>query len=219
MNTAFMNLPEEKKNRIIQVCVEEFARHGYKNASTNTITSRADISKGILFHYFKNKKNLYLFVVEHSIDFIFGRIMKDTKSLEDDSVDFFENVKSFIIRKLEMAVLYPHEYQIIMTAVYQPPPSLKDELMQLIMSKRETMEPVNTQYIFQFLKDDMLVDGLPRDKAIEITMALFEYLGNKYGEFYKEHPDELTKKPDALLEDLDLYIHVLKHGIYKTPEK
>ncbi len=213
-----MNLPEEKKNRIIHVCVEEFAEQGYKNASTNTITSRADISKGILFHYFKNKKNLYLFIVEHSIDFLFGKIMGKTKFPEDDSVDFFENVKRFVIRKLEMAVLYPHEYQIVITAVYQPPPSLKDELMELIMTKRETMEPINTRYIFQFLKDERLADGLPRDKAIEITMALFEYLGNKYGKLYKEQPDQLTENPDALMEDLDVYISVLKNGIYKTPE-
>ena len=48
---------EEKKQKIYQAALEEFVEHGYQNASTNRITQRAGISKGLLFHYFKNKKN------------------------------------------------------------------------------------------------------------------------------------------------------------------
>lgn len=50
LNSAFYKLPEEKRNLIINISIEEFANNGYDNTSTDIITSRADISKGILFH-------------------------------------------------------------------------------------------------------------------------------------------------------------------------
>ncbi|HWQ73907.1 MAG TPA: TetR/AcrR family transcriptional regulator, partial [Syntrophomonas sp.] len=70
MYETFEKLPDGKKEQIIQVCIEEFVENGYKNASTNTIVKRLGISKGLLFLYFKNKKQLYLYLAEHLIKII-----------------------------------------------------------------------------------------------------------------------------------------------------
>ncbi|HWQ80520.1 MAG TPA: TetR/AcrR family transcriptional regulator, partial [Anaerovoracaceae bacterium] len=61
---TFEKLSESRQEQILQVCMEEFIEKGYDNASTNTIVKRLGISKGLLFLYFKNKKNLYLYIVE-----------------------------------------------------------------------------------------------------------------------------------------------------------
>ena len=37
----------------------------YKKASTDLIAYKAGVSKGLLFYYFQNKKDLYLTVFEH----------------------------------------------------------------------------------------------------------------------------------------------------------
>ena len=50
MYESFENLPEDKKKRIIEASIEEFAKKGYEKASTNNIVKTAGISKGILFH-------------------------------------------------------------------------------------------------------------------------------------------------------------------------
>ena len=60
-----MSLSEEKQQRILNAALKEFAQKGYKNASTNQIVKEADISKGLLFHYFKNKKQLFLFLYDY----------------------------------------------------------------------------------------------------------------------------------------------------------
>jgi AcrR family transcriptional regulator len=60
MNYELLNkLPDEKRKRIISISMEEFLNNGYSGASTNTITSKAGISKGLLFHYFGSKKELF----------------------------------------------------------------------------------------------------------------------------------------------------------------
>ena len=52
----FNELPEDKKQRITQAALEEFAANRFDNASTNTIVKNCDISKGSLFKYFENKE-------------------------------------------------------------------------------------------------------------------------------------------------------------------
>lgn len=60
MNEMFFRLPEEKQQRIINAGIEVFSSHEYKRASTDEIARKACISKGLLFHYFHNKKSLSL---------------------------------------------------------------------------------------------------------------------------------------------------------------
>ena len=36
--------------------------------ATNEIVKEADISKGLLFHYFKNKKGLFLYLYDYCIE-------------------------------------------------------------------------------------------------------------------------------------------------------
>ena len=49
---TFLNLPEEKRNTIINIAIEEFAEYGLENASTNRIVAKSGISKGSFYQYF-----------------------------------------------------------------------------------------------------------------------------------------------------------------------
>jgi AcrR family transcriptional regulator len=62
--TTFSNLPPEKQEKIVAAAVREFARHGYKKASINTIVRDAGIAKGSLYQYFHNKEVLFVFIFE-----------------------------------------------------------------------------------------------------------------------------------------------------------
>lgn len=60
MAEPYRQLPAEKRRRILDAALEEFAKKDYKSASTDDIAARAGISKGLLFYYFKNKQSLDL---------------------------------------------------------------------------------------------------------------------------------------------------------------
>mgnify|MGYP002539826609 CR=1 FL=1 len=58
-------MKREEKNalsrqRILDAAMEEFSRNGYDGASLNTVCAEKGISKGIIYHYFKDKDELYL---------------------------------------------------------------------------------------------------------------------------------------------------------------
>ncbi len=65
MTELFSRIPEEKRNRVIEAAINEFATYGYMNANTNKIARQAGISIGSLFQYFENKEDLFLTTVKH----------------------------------------------------------------------------------------------------------------------------------------------------------
>lgn len=61
----------EKKNKIIQAGYQVFAETGYHNASTPMIAKRAGVSTGILYSYFKDKRDVLLHVLHIYIDNVY----------------------------------------------------------------------------------------------------------------------------------------------------
>lgn len=61
MNEHFFALPGEKQQRIINAGYRVFGASSYQKSPVSEIAAEAGISKALLFHYFQNKKALYLF--------------------------------------------------------------------------------------------------------------------------------------------------------------
>ena len=53
MNGKFFDLKKDKQDRMISAALKVFAINGYRHASTDDIVKEANISKGLLFHYFE----------------------------------------------------------------------------------------------------------------------------------------------------------------------
>lgn len=67
MNEKFFALPKEKQQKIINAGFHVFSKNSYKKSPMSEIAQAAGISKSLLFHYFHNKKELYLFLWEISL--------------------------------------------------------------------------------------------------------------------------------------------------------
>lgn len=85
MTEKFKRLEQGKREKIINAAMAEFALRGYEKASTNEIVKKAGISKGLLFHYFRNKKQLFLFLFDYGIeifaDEIYSKFDKNERRL------------------------------------------------------------------------------------------------------------------------------------------
>lgn len=49
----------EQRGRILSIALAEFVQHGFNGASTRTITKKAGVSSGLLFHYFPSKEAVF----------------------------------------------------------------------------------------------------------------------------------------------------------------
>lgn len=71
---TFHNLPEEKRRKIVNAAIEEFAEYGLENASTNRIVANSGIAKGSFYQYFEDKQDVFMYLL---------------KVIEQEKKDFF----------------------------------------------------------------------------------------------------------------------------------
>lgn len=195
MNIAFDNLPEDKKNKIIQSALNEFAVKGYERASTNTIVENAEISKGLLFYYFKSKKGLYIYLINYVIPIMYQKFYENA---DMNITDFFERLKNWQVAKLTLFEKLPLETKFLIKAFTDIPKEIKDEI-SLIYGKY-------TQNGFKMIFDNIDYSNFRKDidrqKAINTIIWTLENYGNKY---MKENLDEqgnLVIKKDVILKDI-----------------
>ena len=60
----FAKLPVHQQQTIVQAALDEFAAHGFRDASLNRIIETAGISKGSLYYYFDDKSDLFAYVAQ-----------------------------------------------------------------------------------------------------------------------------------------------------------
>lgn len=61
---TFLNLSEDKRNKIIRAAIDEFSTSNIDKASINKIVKSANISRGSFYTYFKNKYDLLDYLIK-----------------------------------------------------------------------------------------------------------------------------------------------------------
>src|SRR5262249_53096853 len=60
--------PERTRERILQSAMQEFSRTGLDGARVDEIARRSGANKRLIYHYFGNKRELFLAVLERAYD-------------------------------------------------------------------------------------------------------------------------------------------------------
>ena len=68
MAKAIKRNPERTKELIHKAALAEFADVGYGGARGDMIAERAGVNKRMLYHYFGNKDDLFLYVLERAYE-------------------------------------------------------------------------------------------------------------------------------------------------------
>ncbi|HWI62243.1 MAG TPA: TetR/AcrR family transcriptional regulator [Symbiobacteriaceae bacterium] len=61
---TFFNLPEPKRQAIIDIAIDEFAENDFAHASISRMVAKAGIAKGSFYQYFADKEDLYLHLIQ-----------------------------------------------------------------------------------------------------------------------------------------------------------
>ncbi|HEX2946857.1 MAG TPA: TetR/AcrR family transcriptional regulator [Clostridia bacterium] len=205
---VFEKLPEEKKEKIIRACMEVFAEKGFEGASTNEIVQKAGISKGILFHYFGNKKDLFLYILDKTLD----KAVNELNSYLDPlPSDIFERIAITGMMKLKMALEQPLVYKLIYITFVNTPDSLK----AAVQERYKKLYDIALPMIYNGIDYSRVRDGVDPQKAIEVLVLFMEGFQAQYLEAYKNLTAEQSLLLlDKLKSDSIEYMEILKKGIY-----
>lgn len=127
MNERFYTLPPEKQQRIINAGFRVFSQNSYRKSPMQEIADAAGISKSLLFHYFRNKKELYLFLWDKAAEITTEHL---TKSRCYESTDLFEMMERGMYAKIQMMCRYPDMAAFAMKAFYEKEPAVYEEIQR-----------------------------------------------------------------------------------------
>ena len=206
MISKFLNLEPEKRERIINAATNEFAQKGFKNASTNEIVKEAGISKGLIFHYFKNKKQLYLFLYDYLMEIM---IEEYFQKLWLDEKDFLEKMRMASLTKLELFRKYPLIFKFFLTAYSETDAEVKNE----VADRMQKLMEANLPRVYDNVDLSNVRDGVDHQKAMNlIVWALEGYANSKIPQFKAMDEKEFSD----MVTELATYLEILRQCFYKS---
>lgn len=207
ISAKFESLDEEKQRRILKAALDEFAENDYEQASTNRIVKNAEIGKGMLFYYFKNKQELYDYLVDYSLTLV----MDDYLNLIDEKEpDFIERYKQAAKVKIAAYVENPSVFNFLGTLMLKPNLELRADLM----ARFGKLQEVGYAKLYRGIDKNLFRDDIDAEKAFQLIRWSIEGYQN-----------ELTlklegqKMPSVNLEpywqEFYVYLDILKKSFYK----
>jgi len=207
MFSKFLNIKVEKQEYILNAAMKEFSQKGFEDASTNEIVKEANISKGLLFHYFKNKKNLFIFLYNYCMDIYINEFYK---KIDIDETDIFVKLDQSRVIKLELLIRYPQLFVFIEVAYKEKSNSVKGDI-EIINAELTTSSYAK---VFANVDASKFKDGLNIEKCINIIIWTADGLA---AQLLKKDKILTLNKEDyqKAFDEADVYMDILKNCFYK----
>lgn len=212
---TFSNLPEDKRQRIIDCAVEEFAQHDYASASISKIVAKAGIAKGSLYQYFTDKSELYSYLLDVASQKKAEMMAKAFR--QENQLPFFESLLALFSVMANFELQYPKLAKIGYKATSGKSP-LPEDL--IIKGKRTTI-----QYFVNLINQGKASGEIRPEIDAEIAAFIFvsalSEMGNYVAAYSSSDATSLNPEkptPAQLAEIEKLYqqvIMILKNGIAK----
>lgn len=207
MFAKFQSLNPEKQDRILNAAMKEFARKGYANASTNEIVKEAEISKGLLFHYFTNKKQLFLYLYDYGVELTIRNLYE---KLNRDESDLFARIRHISRLKLEILNQHPEIFRFIEVAYIEDSSAIRQELDK----RNKELLGNHLHLLFDGIDYSRFREGVDIQKAMKIIMWTFEGYGKE--EMLKAKAQHAASFDyEKMLAETDQYIELFKICFYK----
>ncbi len=198
---TFNNIPEEKRRKILDVAVMEFANHGFENANINVIAKKAEVSVGSLYKYFDTKTDLFLTSINYGISTL-DSIIDAVAASDDDAMAKLE-------RLIRIAIDYSRKSSVLIKLYNEFTGESDPELAKKIARDMEsiTSAAYKRAIIDGQVSGEIRTDIDPGMAAFLIDNLLmniqFSYACDYYRERYKIYAgDDIFLKDEFAIENI-----------------
>lgn len=200
---SHIDFENEKVKRIIIAALEVFSNNDYDKASTNMIVKKADVPRGVLYYYFKNKEELFEYLIYQTQEIL---ILELEKQVDLDDSDYLNRLKSIIIAKVITTSYLPFLAEFAEKVSKE---SLVDKYIDYI-SKTKIIRK-------RFLENHLDFSQLKEDVDVEMfkKMAYYSIGGEVKGLIKEKGVGALRTEQDKMIDLIDKQIFFLKYHFYK----
>ena len=190
------NAEKQTKQKIMEIAKEHFCRYGYAGTNLEAIGKEAGVTRGPLYYYFKNKKELYAAVIEQEKI----RVVDQYKQIFEQPCSIYE--------KLEKDILYCSSSQSLLRQIGvggqgEPEIPMQDYSQKVYQIKEEALKRAVD-------KGELRTDA----KIEEMLQFLYIFV---YGmtELRKTENSELVLKQRTLMQDAQMFVEIfsVRYGV------
>lgn len=198
------------KDKILNAAIVEFGTKSYENASLNNICNNNNISKGLIYHYFKNKDELFLSCVKDCFDALVDHLSKE----DFNQNDFQDNMEKYLNLRYRFFQENSYYSQIFFNTLLQPPMHLKEQIKDL----RSDFDALNISQYRMALCNVTLREGISEEEAIEYFF-IFQEMFNGYFQSKAYESSDFNFLIEAHEVNLHKILNIMLYGIAKEESK
>lgn len=207
MLSKLINLEPERRNAIINAGLKEFAAKGFDEASTNVIAKESGISKGLMFHYVNNKKDLFLFLYDYCTDMI-NKEYSDLMNF--DEKDIFERLRQSYLLQLELLQKHPWIFEFNKISTITKSAEINKELDERTRGKQSLCY----ETMFDLIDESKFREGLDVERCKQLIFwANIGFTNQILEDIRNSGKNELDY--DMIIAQLDGFFNELRKIFYK----
>jgi AcrR family transcriptional regulator len=187
---TFYNLPEEKRERLIDAAIDEFTIHSLREASITNIIKQAEIPRGSFYQYFEDLDDLFFYLIKRFVinlseqtlsifEETEGDFQRVTVAYAETYIDFVMNSEKSSFYKVIYLNMNSRVKRKIFNAIIQ---SFKDSTAisnkfnlnsSLNLKFENTTEHIDLIRLILGMLNQTISEGFSEDWTTETTKELF----------------------------------------------
>lgn len=187
-------------SKIIEAAMNEFGKNGYVGGSVNSICN-SGINKGLLYHNFSGKKELYIICLKRSCEQFMKYLEKQNATV---------SLEKYMVARMDFFNEYPNESHIFFEALLSPPPLLTEDINDALSE----FITLNERLYNQTLSSIILRDGISKEDALSY-FHLMQTMLNGYFSSPAFHNMTLQKKVEIHEMIVPKLLDYMMYGIAK----
>lgn len=205
---TFFNLPEEKREKILEEAVTEFRDNAYDLASINRIVERSGISKGSFYQYFTDKEDVYFYLLQRIGEKKLEYLGPAIHQLQD--LGFYEALRKIYEAGIEFALKNP-DYLTIGNRMMRDGGTIVRRLQEKFGGQSDGLFSMLLQKGVDRgeIRKDIEVPLVAR-LLMTMQMTVVEY-------FFEKHQDVGYSK--EILKELNVFIDMVERGISQEEKR
>ncbi|MEG0766600.1 MAG: TetR/AcrR family transcriptional regulator [Clostridia bacterium] len=195
------------RQKILDSAFAEFGEQGYGRSSINTLCTAGDISKGILYHYFKDKDALYLACVTTLFNDLTESLVQALANASGTKAAQLERYFDARLRFFQERPLY---HKLFCDVVIAPPPCLSVRILE----SRAAFDALNVSVLTDLLQSAKLRPGVTITSAVE-TFRLYQDFINARYQMEANGTIDLAQHEQTCKRSLDIFLY----GVMEREER
>ena len=170
---------EHSRQEILQAALDEFGTYEYAQVTVDYVCARHNISKGMLYHYYSGKDDLFLLCVGDTFEKLSEFVAQNEFQLKDHSA--LDSLTAYYQCREQFFAAHPRRRKVFESAMLHPPAHLESKLREL----RAPVWQINRQFWQRVVRQYPLRAGLKEEQVMRYLESIdyaFQTILEQYNE-------------------------------------